>query len=123
MWLRLWRTSPELMVTAALMAVVLAGALAGLAIDSRVITGAPAWLKPAKFAISIAIYTVTLAWIFSLLPERPRLRSCNSPRARQPRRPRMGPRFCGLGCVRRPTAWAMTARFQVRRCVYGTVRS
>lgn len=74
MWLRLWRTSPELMVTAALMAVVLAGALAGLAIDSRVITGAPAWLKPAKFAISIAIYTVTLAWIFSLLPERPRLR-------------------------------------------------
>ena len=71
---RLWRTSPELIATAALMAVVLTGALAGLAIDSRVITGAPAWLKPAKFAVSIAIYTVTLAWIFTLLPEWTRMR-------------------------------------------------
>jgi len=75
MWQRLWRTSPELIATAALMAVVLAGALAGLAVDSRVITGAPAWLKPAKFAISIAIYTVTLAWIFTLLPGWPRTRT------------------------------------------------
>ena len=74
MWQRLWRTSPELIATAALMVVVLAGALVGLAIDSRVITGAPAWLKPAKFAVSIAIYTVTLAWIFTLLPEWPRMR-------------------------------------------------
>jgi hypothetical protein len=35
----------------------------------------PAWLKPAKFAISIAIYTLTLAWVFVYLPEWPRLRS------------------------------------------------
>ena len=74
MWQRMWRTSPELIATAALMAVVLAGAVVGLAIDSRVITGAPAWLKPAKFAVSIAIYTVTLAWIFTLLPGWPRMR-------------------------------------------------
>jgi hypothetical protein len=71
---RLWRTSPELIVTAALMVPVLAGAIVGLAIDPRLITGAPAWLKPAKFAASIAIYTVTLAWIFTLLPEWPRMR-------------------------------------------------
>src|SRR5688572_25456140 len=50
------------------MLIALAGALAGLAFDQRLITGAPAWLKPAKFAASIAIYTATLAWIFSLLP-------------------------------------------------------
>jgi hypothetical protein len=31
--------------------------------------GAPAWMKPAKFAASIAIYTLTLAWIFTYLPE------------------------------------------------------
>src|SRR5690242_20727607 len=68
MWQRLWRTSPELMVTAGLMLAVLAGAAAGLAVDPRTITGAPAWLKPAKFAVSIAIYTVTLAWIFTHLP-------------------------------------------------------
>lgn len=69
MWQRLWRTSPELVTTAALMLVVLAGATVGLAVDSRVITGAPAWLKPAKFAVSIIIYTLTLAWIFTLLPD------------------------------------------------------
>jgi hypothetical protein len=66
---RLWQTSPELITTAALMLVVLVGAFVGLAVDPTVITGAPAWLKPAKFAVSITIYTVTLAWIFTLLPE------------------------------------------------------
>ena len=71
---RLWRTSPELIVTAALMVPVLVGALVGLTIDPRLITGAPAWLKPAKFASSIMIYTVTLAWIFTLLPAWSRLR-------------------------------------------------
>src|SRR5690242_7829794 len=74
MWKRLWHTSPELMATAALMVAVLAGAVIGLALDPTVITSAPAWLKPAKFAVSIAIYTVTLAWIFSLLPEWTRTR-------------------------------------------------
>lgn len=68
MWKRLWHTSPELMSTAALMLVVLAGAIVGLAVDPTVITGAPAWLKPAKFAASITIYTVTLAWIFTFIP-------------------------------------------------------
>ena len=66
---RMWQTSPELIATAALMQIVLAVALVGLALDPRIITGAPAWLKPAKFAVSIAIYTITLAWIFTLLPE------------------------------------------------------
>ncbi len=66
---RLWRGSPPLTCTGVLMVVALAGAVLGLAFDPRVITGAPAWLKPAKFAASIAIYTFTLAWIFSLIPE------------------------------------------------------
>jgi hypothetical protein len=71
---RLWQTSPELITTAALMLVVLVGAIVGLAVDPTVITGAPAWLKPAKFAVSITIYTVTLAWIFTLLPQWSRTR-------------------------------------------------
>jgi hypothetical protein len=71
---RLWQTSPELITTAASMLVVLAAALVGLMVDPTVITGAPAWLKPAKFAVSITIYTVTLAWIFTLIPEWPRTR-------------------------------------------------
>ncbi len=49
-------------------------ALIGLIADPRIITGMPAWLKPAKFAISISVYTFTLAWIFRYLPEWPRLR-------------------------------------------------
>lgn len=50
----------------------------GLAIDPRVIDGMPAWLKPTKFAISTAIYSVTLAWILSHLDGWPRLRRAAS---------------------------------------------
>jgi hypothetical protein len=56
------------------MLVILAGTLLGLAVDPRVVTGAPVWLKPAKFAVSIAIYSLTLAWIFGLIPEWTRTR-------------------------------------------------
>ena len=41
--------------------------LAGLVFDHRLITGAPAWLKPAKFALSVAIFTGTLAWTMRFL--------------------------------------------------------
>ena len=70
----LWRADAPLTATALLMAPVLAAAAVGLVADDRLITGAPAWLKPAKFAASIAIYTVTLAWVFAHLPEWPRVR-------------------------------------------------
>lgn len=66
---RLWKSSAPLTATGLLMIAALAGAAIGLAVDPRIITGAPAWLKPAKFAASIAIYTFTLAWIFSVIPE------------------------------------------------------
>jgi hypothetical protein len=46
----------------------------GLVVDPRLISGAPAWLKPAKFSASIAIFTLTLAWVFTYLPEWVRLR-------------------------------------------------
>jgi hypothetical protein len=71
---RLWRSDRTLTATALLMLGALAVFLAGVAIDPRVITGAPAWLKPAKFAISTAIYMFTLAWVFTYLSEWPRLR-------------------------------------------------
>jgi len=66
---KFWKGSAPLTATGLLMLVVLSGTVIGLAVDPRIITGAPAWLKPAKFAASIAIYTFTLAWIFSLIPE------------------------------------------------------
>ena len=46
------------------MLVAAGAALVGMLVDPRIITGAPAWLKPFKFAISTAIYSLTLAWIF-----------------------------------------------------------
>src|SRR5690349_1776238 len=71
---RLWAGSPVLTAAGLLMTGALAASLIGLSVDPRVITGAPAWLKPAKFALSTAIYMLTLAWIFTKLPEWPRTR-------------------------------------------------
>jgi hypothetical protein len=53
---------------AAVMAVTAVGAIVGLVIDPRTITGAPLWAKPLKFAISVGIYSVTLAWLIGLIP-------------------------------------------------------
>ena len=49
---------------------VLAVAAVGLAVDPRLITGSPAWLKPLKFAVSIAVYCATLAWLLTLVQGR-----------------------------------------------------
>ncbi|MFY7069558.1 hypothetical protein ACOQFV_27180 [Nocardiopsis changdeensis] len=56
-----------LTLTALLCAAVLLVAVPGLLLDGRTVTGDPVWLKPAKFAVSIAVYNVTLAWLLSLL--------------------------------------------------------
>ena len=71
---RVWKSDRTLTASAVLMLGAFAAFLIGLAIDPRVITGAPAWLKPAKFAVSTAIYMFTLAWVFTYLGEWPRLR-------------------------------------------------
>jgi hypothetical protein len=71
---RMWQASPPLTGVGILMLVVAVPSAVGVIVDPRVITGAPAWLKPFKFAVSTAIYSLTLAWIFTLLPEWARLR-------------------------------------------------
>jgi len=70
----LWKASVPLTITGLLMVPGLAIAIAGLILDPRIITSAPAWLKPVKFAVSIAIYVFTLAWAFTLIPERRKTR-------------------------------------------------
>ena len=67
--LTLWRSDRPLTAVGLSMLGLLAATAVALVVDPRQITGAPAWLKPAKFAASIAIYTLTLAWVFSYLPE------------------------------------------------------
>jgi hypothetical protein len=71
----LWRTSRPLTALGILMLVVLVPFAVGLFVDPRLITGVPAWLKPAKFAVSTAIYSLTLAWVFRALPAWPRMRA------------------------------------------------
>ena len=64
---RLQTADRTLMLFGAVMLLVLAATGAGLLLDPRAITGAPAWLKPAKFAVSIAVYSFTLAWLLSFV--------------------------------------------------------
>ncbi len=71
---RLWGASPPLTAVGLLMLVVAAASIVGILTDERIITGASAWLKPFKFAISTAIYSLTLAWIFQWLTDWPRVR-------------------------------------------------
>lgn len=56
-----------LMVAAYLCVLLLAVSAVGLIMDDRVINGEAAWMKPLKFAVSIVIYNVTLAWLLSLI--------------------------------------------------------
>lgn len=71
---RLWRGSPPLTMAGALMLGAAVASLVGMLVDPRVITGAPAWLKPFKFAVSTAVYSLTLAWVFGWLPDWRRVR-------------------------------------------------
>lgn len=41
--------------------------IAGLVVDRQIITGAPAWLKPAKFALSLGVYSFTLVHLLSFV--------------------------------------------------------
>ncbi|MEE6258071.1 hypothetical protein [Plantactinospora sonchi] len=61
------RWHPPLVYVAASMVALGAVALVGLVVDDRILVGAPIWLKPFKFAVSFVIYTVTLAWMISLM--------------------------------------------------------
>lgn len=47
--------------------------LAAMIVDPKVITGANAWIKPLKFAISLPIYSFTLTWLLTYIQGRPRL--------------------------------------------------
>lgn len=60
------------MIFVSVMAVLAAVCAVGILVDQRVLTGAPIWLKPFKFAVSFVLYGATLAWMLTLLPRRSR---------------------------------------------------
>jgi hypothetical protein len=70
----LWRAEPLLTGSGLALLALAIPAAAAIWLDPRTITNAPAWLKPMKFAISTGIYSVTLAWLFTWIPESTRTR-------------------------------------------------
>lgn len=73
MLLASWKTNLPLAALVSAMLALFVIFLVGLVVDPRIITGAPAWMKPAKFAISIAIYGASLFWLLRFIPDRPRM--------------------------------------------------
>ncbi|HST71943.1 MAG TPA: hypothetical protein VLK55_05780 [Kocuria rosea] len=56
-----------LLVLALAMAVLAPVSAAGLVVDPRELAGAPVWAKPLKFSLSVLVYSVSLAWLLTLL--------------------------------------------------------
>jgi hypothetical protein len=54
-------------VFAVLSAVAAAGCLVALAVDDRVLLGAPIWTKPFKFAVSMTAYCLAWSWMYSMV--------------------------------------------------------
>ncbi|MFE9748496.1 hypothetical protein ACFYOT_26615 [Saccharothrix saharensis] len=63
---RFLRLHPPLMLFSLLMAALMVISLGGLIVDDRILVGSPIWFKPFKFAVSLCLYGVTLAWMLSL---------------------------------------------------------
>ena len=58
-----------LVIAAAAVAALGVVAAGGLVIDDRQLLNQPIWTKTFKFSISFALYTMTLAWMISLMPK------------------------------------------------------
>lgn len=70
---RAFEISRPMTVMGGAMLLVLLATVVGLFVDHRVITGVPAWLKPAKFAISVSVYCFTFVWLLSFIEGHRRL--------------------------------------------------
>lgn len=58
-----------LLLAALAMVPCIAVCLVGLAVDDRQLVGAPIWLKPLKFSLSILLFTGMWAWLVGQLPQ------------------------------------------------------
>jgi hypothetical protein len=70
---RLWGNGRLLTISAIIYLALFVGTIIASLLDARVLTGAPIWIKPMKFAISSLLYTATLAWMFSFVTGHSRL--------------------------------------------------
>jgi hypothetical protein len=67
-----WAVDAPLTVTAITMSIAFVFSAAGIFLDPRMILGFPAWLKPTKFAISTAIFSATMIWLWPYITVWPR---------------------------------------------------
>jgi hypothetical protein len=63
-----WSRNPILLSIATFQLALPIAFLAGMAVDPRTVGGEPVWLKPAKFAASLALFAATLGWLGIHLP-------------------------------------------------------
>ena len=70
---RLWGNGRLLTISAIVYLALFIGTIVASIVDVRMVTGAPVWIKPMKFAISSLLYTATLAWMMSYITGRGRL--------------------------------------------------
>lgn len=68
-----WAFSPFLVVAGLANLALIPLFLIAAWVDPRLITGAPAWHKPLKFALSITIYVATFVWLLTFVQGRQRL--------------------------------------------------
>lgn len=71
--INLWQTHRPLTLSALVTALLTLLFIVGIFADPRTVTGAPAWLKPTKFGVSITLYSLTLVWILGFIQGRRRL--------------------------------------------------
>ncbi|CAM4383987.1 hypothetical protein [Deinococcus marmoris] len=62
-----WKTNRPLTFVGLLSVILLLVCLVGMVVDNRMVTGMPAWDKPAKFAISFLLYSFTLIWMLGFI--------------------------------------------------------
>lgn len=68
-----WAIDRPLTLFVAAMAVTTLICAVGIALDPRLIQGAPAWVKPTKFALSMGVYGATFLWMLRYVTGHPRL--------------------------------------------------
>lgn len=64
---RLWQQQPPLMVFTVFMVFFSLLLVVGVLADGRVVGNQPAWMKPLKFALSMAIYSFTITWLLGFV--------------------------------------------------------
>jgi len=64
---RMWQQHPPLALVGGVTALLTVFFVLGIFVDSRTVLGQPTWLKPAKFAVSTALYCLTLTWLLGFV--------------------------------------------------------